>query len=168
MVLYEDLKEVYEAIGYKVLITSLLESSSDSLVPIFEGKKSLVSGHSGSGKSTLINKLIPEAKQEVNDVSSFANKGVHTTTFAEMFELNERTSIIDTPGFKELALSEIAPEELSHYFPEMRELLGQCKFHNCLHLNEPGCCVKANVGHKVSKLRYDSYLSILQNEDNRK
>ena len=166
--LYEDLKEVYEAIGYKVLLTSLLESTSDSLVPIFEGKKSLVSGHSGSGKSTLINKLIPEAKQEVNDVSSFANKGVHTTTFAEMFELNERTSIIDTPGFKELALSEIAPEELSHYFPEMRDLLGLCKFHNCLHLNEPGCCVKANVGHKVSKLRYDSYLSILQNEDNRK
>lgn len=165
---FEELKAIYESLGYQVVLASLKNTSAESLKSLFIGKRSLVSGHSGAGKSTLINQLIPGADQEVNTISSFANKGVHTTTFAEMFSLDSNSSIIDTPGIKELGLSEIAPEELSHYFPEMRALLGQCKFHNCLHVNEPGCCIKKNIGGKVSERRYESYLSILQNDDNRR
>lgn len=165
---FEELKSTYETIGYRVLLTSFTNDSLNSLSEIFEGKCSLLSGHSGSGKSTLVNKLVPEANQDISEVSTFANKGVHTTTFAELFQINVNSAIIDTPGIKELGLSEINEEELSHYFPEMREFLGKCKFHNCLHESEPGCIVKDQVGKKISVRRYDSYLSILRGNDNRK
>lgn len=166
--LYKELKSIYAAVGYDVILSSFTEESVESLTEVFKGKRSLLSGHSGAGKSTLINKLIPDAGQDISEVSNFANKGVHTTTFAELFELDKSSSIIDTPGIKELGLSEIEDEELSHYFPEMREFLGQCKFHNCLHTNEPGCLIKEKVGTSISERRYESYLSILRNDDNRK
>jgi len=165
--LYEELKLIYEDIGYQVRLVSFLENVSD-IAEIFSGKRSLLSGHSGSGKSTLINQLIPSANQDVKEVSSFANKGVHTTTFAELFFIDEKTSIMDTPGIKELALAEIESEELSHYFPEMRKYLGNCKFHNCLHYEEPGCAIKAAVGRDISLRRYESYLSILFQDDDRR
>lgn len=165
---YEELKANYEEIGYKVGLTQFDSGVDPAVSDIFKGKTSLLSGHSGAGKSTLINSLIPEANQEVREVSDFANKGVHTTTFAELFFLDEFSAVIDTPGIKELGLSEIEDEELSHYFPEMRQFLGECKFHNCLHENEPGCAVKAAVGEEISSMRYESYLSILRTEDNRK
>ena len=166
--LFEEIKEIYEKVGYKVFLVSLMDGEGDDIVPVFQGKVSLLTGHSGSGKSTLINSMIPNAEQEVNAISSFANKGVHTTTFAELFYLNDDSKLIDTPGIKELGLSEIEEEELSHYFPEMREHLGSCKFHNCLHLDEPGCIIKAQIGSSISMKRYESYVSILKNEDNRK
>ncbi|MEM9340487.1 MAG: ribosome small subunit-dependent GTPase A, partial [Bacteroidota bacterium] len=165
--LYEELKGIYEPLGYKVRISSFLTDTAE-LRDLFEGKRSLLSGHSGAGKSTLINQLIPSVKQEVSEVSSFANKGVHTTTFAELFFIDEASSVIDTPGIKELSLSEIEPEELSHYFPEMRKYLGTCKFHNCLHANEPGCAVKNALGKDISESRYKSYLGLLLQEDNRR
>lgn len=165
------LSYLYEKkIGYKCLQTSFLDQGvSDELKALLAGKKTLLSGHSGAGKSTLINLLVPEADQKVTEVSSFANKGVHTTTFAEMFFLDEATAIIDTPGIKELGLAEIADEELAHYFPEMREYLGECRFHNCVHTNEPGCLVKAAVEEgKIASERYYSYLSMLDADDNRR
>ncbi len=165
---FEELQELYQSIGYQVLLTSFENESLIPIKDIFLDKVSLLSGHSGAGKSTLINKLIPDVKQEVNEISGFANKGVHTTTFAELFKMNEHSMIIDTPGIKELALSEIEAEELSHYFPEMRELIGSCKYHNCLHENEPKCAIKDNIGISISPRRYESYLSILRNEENRK
>lgn len=165
--LYKELTAIYTQIGYLVFLSSFLEKH-DPLKTIFSNKRSLLSGHSGSGKSTLINLLIPDAKQEVSEISTFANKGVHTTTFAEMFFLDQETSIIDTPGIKELSLSEIEPEELSHYFPEMRQLLGKCKFHNCLHENEPGCAVKQSIGENISMRRYKNYLAILNQEETRR
>ena len=168
LALFEELKTIYEKIGYHIMLTSFTTGPTDALYALFEGKRSLLSGHSGSGKSTLVNRLLPAAMQAVSEVSSFANKGVHTTTFAEMFHINDTTSIIDTPGIKELGLSEIDDVEISHYFPEMRDFLGKCKFHNCLHDNEPGCVVKENVGNSISIGRYDSYLSILRGDDNRK
>lgn len=167
--LFDELKEVYEKIGYSVHLISLKEQTHlNNLPTLFHDKVTLISGHSGAGKSTLVNFLVPNAKQEINPVSDFANKGVHTTTFAELFEVDAMSSIIDTPGIKELGLSEIEEEELSHYFPEMRQYLGSCKFHNCIHENEPGCAIKNEVGSSISLRRYESYLSILRNEDNRK
>lgn len=159
-----------QKVGYKCLKTSFLKNGvSEELRELLAGKKTLLSGHSGAGKSTLINLLSPEAEQKISEVSSFANKGVHTTTFAEMFFLDEDSAIIDTPGIKELALAEIDPDELAHYFPEMRAFLGDCKFHNCQHTNEPGCAVKAAVEEgQISEERYYSYLSMLEGEDNRR
>lgn len=165
---FEELRNIYESIGYKVQLCQFEAGIEPEVKSLFQNNTSLLCGHSGAGKSTLINQIIPNAKQEVNEVSGFANKGVHTTTFAELFFMDDDSIIIDTPGIKELGLSEIADEELSHYFPEMREFLGQCKFHNCLHDNEPGCKVKEAVGGSISELRYQSYLSILKNEDSRK
>ncbi len=173
----EELEEVnylsfiYEKkVGYKCYRTSFTEHGLNSdLEALFKNKKTLLSGHSGAGKSTLINLLVPEVDQKVSEVSSFANKGVHTTTFAEMFFLDEETSVIDTPGIKELALSEIEGEELAHYFPEMRAHLGECKFHNCLHTNEPGCAVKAALEEgEITEERYYSYVSMLEGDDNRR
>ncbi len=157
-------------VGYKCLQTSFIENGlTEDLRSLFQGKKTLLSGHSGAGKSTLINLLFPDIDQKVSEVSSFANKGVHTTTFAEMFLIDEDSAVIDTPGIKELGLSEIDPEELAHYFPEMRDLLGQCKFHNCIHTNEPGCAVKAAVEEGIiSEERYYSYMSMLESDDNRR
>lgn len=165
--LFEQLKDLYEQIGYKVLLCEF-QKSADELLALLEGKISLICGHSGSGKSTLVNQLVPDATQDVKEISSFANKGVHTTTFAELFYVNNQTAIIDTPGIKELALSEIEKEELAHYFPEMRALLGKCKYHNCLHVNEPNCAIKNEIGKSISERRYLSYLSILEDNDNRR
>lgn len=164
---YKELKAIYESIGYAVFLVSVLDEI-ESIRSVFEGKRSLISGHSGSGKSSLVNRLIPEASQDTAEISAFAKKGVHTTTFAELFEINEDSSVIDSPGIKELALSEIAPEELSHYFPEMRQYLGQCKFNNCLHYEEPGCAIKAHVGTTISEMRFESYLGIMFQDDNRR
>lgn len=166
MKLYNELKSIYTNLGYKVYLSSF-EQDVSSVAEVFSERTSLISGHSGAGKSTLINQLIPSAKQQVNEVSDFANKGVHTTTFAELFYMDNKSALIDTPGIKELALSEIEPEELSHYFPEMRQFLGQCKFNNCLHEKEPQCAVKDAIGTMISERRYESYLSILRTEDTR-
>ncbi|MGI9543671.1 MAG: ribosome small subunit-dependent GTPase A [Cyclobacteriaceae bacterium] len=164
------LAAVYEGLNYKChLISALAESGVETFKELLEGKTSLLAGHSGVGKSTLINKIIPQAKQLTAEVSDFAQKGVHTTTFAEMFEINPNTHIIDTPGIKELGLLEIGQEELSHYFPEMRALFGACKYYNCTHLHEPKCAVlKAVETGEIAESRYLSYLSMMENDDNRR
>jgi len=117
----------------------------------------------------LINLLQPNAHQQIGEISDFANKGVHTTTFAEMFSLDADTYVIDTPGIKELGLAEITAEELSHYFPEMRNLMGQCKFNNCRHVDEPSCAVQEAVqSGDIALSRFESYLSMMQEDDNRR
>ena len=161
-----ELMKMYEEIGIRCLQTS---AKSGSGIPEFKhllnGKKSLIAGHSGVGKSTLINMLAPDIDQKTAEVSDFANKGVHTTTFAEMFRVTPDTFIIDTPGIKELALADIPPEELGDYFPEIRAIRSECKFNNCLHLKEPGCAVKQAVQEgKINPLRYKSYLSMLDGD----
>ncbi len=167
--LLQHTKKLYDSLGYKTIITSIAEGRIEEIVKELKGKTTLLCGHSGTGKSTLINKLIPEADQDINKVSTFADKGVHTTTFAEMFDLDESTHVIDTPGIKELGLADIEENELSHYFPEMRQFLGECKFNNCLHLDEPGCVVREAVeSGEISFSRYDSYLSMLASDDNRR
>jgi ribosome biogenesis GTPase len=116
-----------------------------------------------------LNALIPEAAQSTKEISSFSDKGVHTTTFAELFPLEYQGSLIDTPGIKEFGILDVDDFELSHYFPEMRNYLGQCKYNNCQHVNEPGCMVlkKLEEGY-IHPYRYESYLNILNEEDNRR
>ncbi len=165
-----ELMALYESLGYQCLSVSALKGSNiDQIKELIHGKTSLFSGHSGVGKSKLINQLIPELDLQTSEVSKFANKGVHTTTFAEMYEAEPETFIIDSPGIKELGLMEMENEEIGHYFPEIRELMSECKFHNCLHVNEPKCAVKqAVVDGGIAESRFDSYLSMLENIDNRR
>lgn len=167
---YEGLKGLYESLGYTVLQTSALEKYGlEEFEQMLRDKKSLISGHSGVGKSSLINSLRPDLQLRTSEVSSFANKGVHTTTFAEMFEILPNTFIIDTPGIKELGLMDMKVEEISHYFPEMRERFGECKYHNCLHLNEPKCAIRQAVDDgEIAIPRYESYLSMIEDFDNRR
>lgn len=166
----EELAELYESMGYKCLFTSATNNIGvDAFSELLKGKVSLLSGHSGVGKSTLVNAIAPDLDLRTSEISTFANKGVHTTTFAEMFEIDSDTFIIDSPGIKELGLADMKKEEISHYFPEMRELLGECRFHNCLHIDEPKCAVKDGVIEgTIAESRYSSYLSMVLGEDNRK
>jgi ribosome biogenesis GTPase len=164
-----DIMELYESIGYQTMMTSFIEGVPHQVGDWLQAKITLLSGHSGSGKSTLINLLQPNAHQQIGEISDFANKGVHTTTFAEMFSLDADTHVIDTPGIKELGLAEITAEELSHYFPEMRNLMGQCKFNNCRHVDEPSCAVQEAVQTgDIALSRFESYLSMMQEDDNRR
>ena len=160
---FAELKDMYEAIGYKVELTSLVKKEGlDALKNSLENKITLLSGHSGVGKSSLINAIFPELNLRTAEVSGWSGKGMHTTTFAEMFDLPNGGKVIDTPGIRELGLVGIEKNELSHYYPEMRARMNNCQFNNCMHINEPGCAVKdaVNVG-EVHVDRYVSYLAIL-------
>ena len=160
---YALLKEIYTSIGYKVLLVSVEKQEGlDELRALLKDKTTLLSGHSGVGKSTFINTVFPEFDLPTQEVSDWSGKGLHTTTFAEMFDLKEGGQLIDTPGVREFGLVDISKQELSHYFPEMQRLINDCQFNNCMHINEPGCAVKdaVNAG-TVSVDRYASYLTIL-------
>lgn len=164
----QDIHEIYEPLGYPVVEVSALENQQlkDLLIPHLQGKSTLISGHSGVGKSTLLNRLIPDARQETKEISGYSSKGVHTTTFAEMFFLKEGGDLIDTPGIKEFGILEIEEYELSHYFPEMRAHLGECKYNNCQHVNEPGCKILKQLEEGyIHPYRYESYVNILNEED---
>lgn len=166
----QALTDLYEPLGYPCLSTSVVaDQGMEALRTALRGKKSLVSGHSGVGKSSLVNQVAPWLALRTGKISTFANKGVHTTTFAQMFELEDDTFIIDTPGIKELGLADMEPWEISHYFPEMRDRLGECRYHNCTHVHEPGCAVMAALKNgEIATSRYYNYLSMLENEDNRR
>lgn len=160
---FEFLKGLYERIGYKVLLISAKEQTAiQDLLNTLSGKKTLISGHSGVGKSSLINVLMPDENLKVKEVSDWSGKGMHTTTFAEMYDLDSDSKLIDTPGIRELGIVDIEREELSGYFPEMRDRLQNCKFNNCLHLNEPQCAIqKAVINGEIEEERFSNYMSIL-------
>jgi len=160
---FQKTKAMYEKIGYKILAVSLYNKSGvETIIEVLKNKTTLLSGHSGVGKSTFINELFPELKLKTQDVSNWSGKGLHTTTFAEMFDLPQQGKIIDTPGIREMGLVNMTKYELAHYFPEMRALLNQCQFNNCIHINEPGCAIKNGVNEGlIDENRYNSYLNIL-------
>ena len=161
---FELLQSIYEKIGYKVVLASVIENKGvDEIKNLLKDKTTLLSGHSGVGKSTFINTIFPELQLKILEVREWSGKGMHSTTFAEMFDLPFGGRIIDTPGIRELGLVDITKQELSGYFPEMRKLVNNCQFNNCMHFNEPGCAVKAavNAG-TISEERYISYLTIME------
>lgn len=166
---FAEVRDIYEAIGYKVMSMSIEKNEGVAEVEaLLKDKTTLLSGHSGVGKSSFINIIFPELKLRTQDVSGWSGKGLHTTTFAEMFDCSFGGRVIDTPGIRELGLVDIPKQELSHYFPEMRALINDCQFNNCVHMNEPGCAVKAAVadGH-IHMERYVSYCNILDKTEER-
>lgn len=167
---YEQWREMYEAVGYKVLLVSAeKEEGLEELKKLLKDKTTLISGHSGVGKSSLLNVLFPGMNRKTQDVSGWSGKGQHTTTFAEMFDLPFGGKIIDTPGMREFGLVDISKAELSHYFPEMRDRLTGCQFNNCLHVNEPGCAIKeAVINQEIHEDRYVSYVGILDSIEEKK
>jgi len=167
---FNRIKSVYEKIGYPVYAMSISANEGvDEVNQLLKGKTTLLSGHSGVGKSSFINTIFPENIIKTQEVSGWSGKGLHTTTFAEMFDLPFGGKIIDTPGMREFAMMDIEPQELSHYFPEMKALINDCKFNNCMHIEEPGCAVKSAVEEtKIAAERYISYLNILGTIDHKK
>lgn len=170
---FEDWKQMYGSIGYKVLLTSIKERIGlADIQSLLRGKVSLISGHSGVGKSSLINAIFPSIQLKTQEVSGWSGKGTHSTTFAEMFDLpvvnGQGGQLIDTPGIREFGLVDISRQELSHYFPEMRNRLQDCQFNNCLHINEPGCAIKKALGEgEIYADRYISYCNILDSMDDK-
>lgn len=164
------LMDMYRTIGVGAVSISALGNDHENIRELIKGKTTLFAGHSGVGKSTLLNKLDPRINQKIGDISGFSDKGMHTTTFAEMFQIDKDTFVIDTPGVKEWGLVDMNEQELSDYFPEMRERRLDCKFGSrCLHVHEPKCAVLAAVERgEISISRYESYLSMLSGKDNRK
>ena len=162
-----EVREMYEAIGYRVLSMSIEKNTGlEHVTDLLKNKITLLSGHSGVGKSSFINKLFPELLLRVQDVSGWSGKGLHTTTFAEMFDLPFGGKVIDTPGIRELGLVDISRQELSHFYPEMRQILNDCQFNDCQHVNEPGCAVKQAVeDRKIHIERYLSYRNMLETID---
>lgn len=160
---FAEISEMYKAIGYQVYAISVQENNGvDALRNILKDNTTLISGHSGVGKSSLINALMPNLDLKTQDLSGWSGKGQHTTTFATMYDLPQGGKIIDTPGIRELAITGLEKEELSHYFPEMRDRLTGCRYNNCKHINEPDCAVKqAVVDGKIYEERYVSYVNIL-------
>ena len=166
----QQILKMYAQINYPGIICSTVSGQGmPEIQKLLAGHKILFSGHSGVGKSTLINQLAPNLELKTTEISNYSDKGKHTTTYAEMFELAPDTFIIDTPGIKELGLVDIAKEELGYYFPEIRQRLNQCKYYNCLHVNEPGCAVLQDLkAGKISLTRYESYRGIMAETDNRR
>lgn len=164
-----DYKAIYQNIGYPCYEVSAAEGTNlNQIIALLKDKVTLVSGHSGVGKSTLINNIVPNAALRTGHISDWSDKGKHTTTFAEMIELPFGGKLIDTPGIRELGIVDIEKQELSHFFPEMRAFLNKCRFNNCVHINEPGCLVLDAVAHgAIESSRYESYISMYNNDDNR-
>ena len=160
------LKEYYQKIGYKCIKTSVLVDNISDIKKIFKAKVSMIAGHSGVGKSTLINRLQPNLNILTKPISVAHNQGQHTTTFSQLHELEFGGSIIDTPGIKGFGLVSIEKNDIGNYFKEFFNLKSKCKFHNCLHKDEPHCAVKIALENgEILQSRYKNYLSML-NEDN--
>ena len=159
----EYVSDIYKSIGYSVYFTSTYTGQGiEQMKELLIDKTTMISGHSGVGKSTFLNKLDPSLGLRTTNVSKLTGKGMHTTTNAEMHYTSFGGRIIDTPGIREFGLMHFLPEEISHYYIEMRELIPKCKFNNCMHDNEPGCAVKqAYLDGRISEERYINYLTIM-------
>ena len=159
----KKLKNIYELIGYKCYkISALNKESVNKVSKSMKNKVNMIIGHSGVGKSTLINTISPNLMIKTSNISDLHKQGQHTTTYSEMFDLSDKIKIIDTPGIKGFGLVDMDSNEIKNYFPEFKNLNGNCKYNNCLHLNEPNCAVINALNlNKISESRYKSYLNLI-------
>ena len=165
---YQDsLINLYTNIGYPCFKISAKKGEGiDIIKEELKGRITLFSGHSGVGKSTLINAILPEQEVKTAEISAYHNKGMHTTTFSEMFAVADGGYIIDTPGIKGFGTFDMEEEEIGHYFPEIFKFSADCKYNNCTHRHEPGCAVRQAVEqHYISESRYTSYLNMLEDKE---
>lgn len=158
------IEEMYQNIGYETLeISSYSKLNLENLQDIIKDKVSVFFGHSGSGKSTLVNAMQPSLDLKTSEISSTHLKGKHTTTFAQMHFWDFGGSVIDTPGVREFAMIDVLKEEIQHYFPEIFRIGRKCKFHNCMHINEPKCAVLENIeSGEIEESRYMTYLKLME------
>lgn len=165
----ESLIDLYQGIGYRCFsVSAKMDVNTELLAAALKGKTTLLSGNSGVGKSTLINKFQPDLKLRTGEISDFHKTGKHTTTFAEMLQINNDTNIIDTPGIKGFGVVDFDKDEIFHFFPEIFEISRDCQFNNCIHIHEPGCAVKKAVENQgIASSRYTSYLSLMDIDDSR-
>lgn len=165
--LMNSLIDIYEAAGYHCLqISAKKNIGIEELKLMIKDKTNVLSGHSGVGKSTIINSIQPGLMLKTGIISDSHHSGKHTTTYSEMIDLDFGGFIIDTPGIKGFGLLEMVKEEISHYFPEMFQLLNNCQYYNCTHTHEPGCAVKKAVTDgQIAESRYDTYVGLLNSED---
>ena len=163
----DALIRLYTTIGYRCLRISARQGDGvGEVASLLQGNITLLAGNSGVGKSTLINALLPEAEARTGEISQAHNKGMHTTTFSEMFLLPEGGYLIDTPGIKGFGTFDMETEEVGHYFPEIFRTAAECRYGNCTHRHEPGCAVREAVEqHLISESRYNSYLSMLEDKE---
>ena len=161
--LTEGIRYLYTTIGYNCyLVSTKTGEGLEQIKELLKGKITLFSGNSGVGKSTLINTILPQLNLKTGSISASYHKGMHTTTFSEMFSLPDGGYIIDTPGIKGFGTIDFLPEEVAHFFPEIFQISHNCRFNNCTHRHEPGCAVLAALEeHLISESRYNSYLSII-------
>jgi ribosome biogenesis GTPase len=161
------LENLYNSLNYPVYKVSAKNATNiEELLTFLSGKTTLFSGNSGVGKSTLINAIAPHSMAKTGEISSYHNKGMHTTTFSEMFELISGGHLIDTPGIKGFGTIDMEEAEIGHYFKEIFKVSANCRFANCTHIHEPGCAVQEAVEkHFISQSRYQSYLSVLKDCD---
>ena len=163
----EYLTALYKSIGYRSIVTSVLQGTGiEELKAEMNGKVSLFAGNSGVGKSSLVNAVAPQLEAKVGEISKIHDTGMHTTTYTEMFEIMPGSYIVDTPGVKGFGTYNMEAEEISHYFVEFFELSKECKYGNCTHTHEPGCAVLAALERgEIAPSRYQSYLSMLEDKD---
>lgn len=162
----DALISLYDYIGYpSIKISALHNTGLEILQEKIKNKITLFSGHSGVGKSTLINALVPDVHLKTGAISGYHGKGMHTTTFSEMIELPQGGFIIDTPGIKGFGTVDMEKNEIFHFFPEIFKASKDCRYNNCIHINEPGCAVREAVeSHYISESRYKSYMSMMQED----
>lgn len=164
LALYEYLKDIYHRIGHQCLLVSAISGQGlEEVKSLLKGKTTLLAGQSGVGKSTIINQIHPDLELKTKDLSDYSGKGQHTTTFAEMFELEDGTQIIDSPGIKTLSYNHLEVQDVAHNFKEFFKYSKHCKFADCMHRNEPKCAVKEAIENdEISELRYQNYLQIIE------
>lgn len=161
---FEDLKNVYEKIGYQVILTSIIDGTGlEEFQVLLKDKTTLLSGQSGVGKSSLVNAIQPALELRTGEISDYSGKGQHTTTFAEMHNLTFGGYLVDTPGIKMLSFNYLQPKDITHNFREIFVFSSKCKYSNCTHRNEPNCAVKDAVAtEEISELRYFNYMQLLE------
>ena len=162
----DKIVNIYEKIGYECYLISALNDDLNNIQKKLQGKNTLISGHSGVGKSTLINKLLKSNKIPTQEISLTHKQGQHTTTFSELYRIDFGTTIIDTPGIKGFGLVDLDENKIDKYFPEFLLYKKECKFHNCIHKNEPNCNIKKKIkDDEIAESRYKNYLTMLEEDE---